>query len=486
MLLNFPITTFSGVTHLAIAIVLVAVFWLFWYHKSTSNLALAPQPSGLPLLGNLPEFIAAASRKELHLLVEEWHRTYGDVIRVKLGPVTLHFIGSDVAVKQIFDKNSAYTAERPRWIYSNETHCNKMNVLLLDASDSRWKHQRKVTHAGLTSIAMADKGLPYLNYETVQFLGQVADDIALQTDSKKLFGAIGRYTYSTFAQQTFGMEIAKPSDPVIDYIFETGEQQIQGTLPGSYLVDLIPALSRLPSWLKPWDRTGRARFARDLAWTNGRLHSVKRDIPNGYFHDAFLYRVVSDDKRMGFETEEEAAYLALMLIIGAADTSRMSTWAFLESMMLFPEVQKKLQQEIDSVVGDRLPVYEDIERIPYVRCVMKEVWRFRPPVALGHPHRITKDLTYNGFLLPKGSRVQICAWTIGHDPKRHPDPERFMPERYADDEKTVSCGGIHHISIADPNRRWKQSIRQIRHNAITSPSVLAAVYVQVSTSRIAH
>ena len=437
MFLHLASDVSNSVYLIVIAITLIG-FGLWRQYRTTSHVNLAPQPPGLPLLGNLPEFIKAASRKELHLLIEKWHRTYGDLIRVKLGPVTLHFVGSDVAVKQIFDKNSAFTAERPRWIYSNETHCGSMNVLLLDASHSRWKHQRKVTHAGLTSVAMADKGLPYLHYETARFLSQVANDAKAGSDGKELFDAIGRYTYSTFAQQTFGMEIAELRDPVIDYIFDTGEQQIQGTLPGSYIVDLLPSLASLPLWLKPWERKGRAAYRRDMSWVTERLSMIKRDIPNGYFHDAFLPRVVSDEKKMGFETEDEAAYLALMLIIGAADTSRMSTWAFLECMLLFPEVMTKLQSEIDAVVGDRMPVYEDLESIPYVRSVMKEVWRFRPPVTLGHPHRITKDLSYNGFVLPKGSRVQICSWAIGHDPRRHADPEKFMPERYTDDKTNAS------------------------------------------------
>jgi cytochrome P450 len=67
-------------------------------------------------------------------------------------------------------------------------------------------------------------------------------------------------------------------------------------------------------------------------------------------------------------------------------------------------------ERIDRVVGDRVPRYEDLELIPYVRCLMKELWRWRPPVALGHPHQTTRDLEYKGMLIPKGSRLHINAW----------------------------------------------------------------------------
>ena len=95
-------------------------------------------------------------------------------------------------------------------------------------------------------------------------------------------------------------------------------------------------------------------------------------------------------------------------------------------MLQYPDVQKKARAEIgtpnktfpeylltscptEAVVGVRVPEYADLERIPYIRCVMKEVWRWRPPVALGHPHVTTKDLIYNGKRIPKGARLHLNA-----------------------------------------------------------------------------
>jgi len=200
-------------------LVLLAVVFLVytWQQKRSSKvrLPLAPKPPGKPIVGNLPEFIAAAKKGQQHLLLEKWVRSYGDIIRVQLGPVTEHFISSDVGVKELFDRASAQTAERPRWIVSNEQICNRLNVLLLNGSDPRWKHQRKVIHAGLTSIPRADAGLPFLHYETARFLKEVADDPTAGTEGQVLWPSIGRYTYSTFAMQTFGMEVlsSSPTQP---------------------------------------------------------------------------------------------------------------------------------------------------------------------------------------------------------------------------------------------------------------------------------
>ena len=399
------------------------------------KLPLPPKPPGLPLLGNALDVISATKTGSQHLLFEQYARTHGEIVRVQVGPFTQYFINSDKAVKAFFDKASASTSERPRWIVSNEQICDQKNVLLLNASHPRWKIQRKVILQGMTSVSRADAGVTYLHYETGKFLKQVASDDVLARDSVGLFNEIGRYTYSAFASQTFGMDIPEEKDPAIEYIFRSGLEQILGTLPGSHLVDILPALDKLPLYLKPWERRARALFQDNKKWCDARMQRVEEAIEARTVNDSFLARVLQDEKGMGFEDRSEAAYLALMLIIGAADTSKMSSWSFLEAMMRFPDVQVKALAEIEAVAGaaDRLPVYEDLESIPYVRYIMKELWRWRPPVALGHPHVITKELIYNGMRLPVGSRIHLNAYAIGHDSNRHADPERFWPERYEGD-----------------------------------------------------
>lgn len=428
-----PLTLQFGLVLLFVSLIYILIRKYQQHKSDAKQLPLPPQPPGSFLTGNLSEVIAASKIGQQHLLFQRWAQEYGEVVRVRVGNLTEYFLNSDLAVKELFDKASAQTAERPRWIVSNEQICNKLNVLLLNASDPRWKHQRKVIHSGLTSVPRADAGLPFLHYETVKFMHEVANNPALGCSSKNLFAAIGRYTYSTFASQTFGMDLAEPNDPTIDYIFETGLAQILGTLPGSHIVDILPWLDNLPMFLKPWERDARRRFRRDMDWCVKRLMRIKKGKAQNVMQDAFLPRVLEDEKHLGFSSLEEAAYLSLQLIIGAADTSKMSTWSFLEAMMTYPDVQEKGHQEIMKVVGDRVPVYEDLENIAYVRCLMKELWRWRPPVALGHPHTTTRELTYGGYRIPAGSRLHLNAWAIQHDAKRHEDPDRFWPERYEND-----------------------------------------------------
>jgi len=103
-------------------------------------------------------------------------------------------------------------------------------------------------------------------------------------------------------------------------------------------------------------------------------------------------------------------------------------------MIMYPEVQRKAQEEIDRVIGnDRLPTLADQPNLPYVEAVAKEVLRWNPVAPLGSSHVVTEDDVYKGYFIPKGSRVIANIWRIMHDPAAHADPMAFKPERFLGD-----------------------------------------------------
>lgn len=80
-------------------------------------------------------------------------------------------------------------------------------------------------------------------------------------------------------------------------------------------------------------------------------------------------------------------------------------------MTLFPEVQRKAQQEIDQALGTcRLPKMADRSRLPYVNAVVKEVLRWHPVAPMGIPHMSTEDDTWGELHIPKGSLLMPNIW----------------------------------------------------------------------------
>lgn len=81
------------------------------------------------------------------------------------------------------------------------------------------------------------------------------------------------------------------------------------------------------------------------------------------------------------------------------------------AMMLYPEVQRKAQEEIDRVIGiGRLPGPADREKLPYVEAVVKETLRWHPVAPMGLPHASTEDDVYQGYFIPKNSLLFANVW----------------------------------------------------------------------------
>lgn len=86
-------------------------------------------------------------------------------------------------------------------------------------------------------------------------------------------------------------------------------------------------------------------------------------------------------------------------------------------MVVYPEVQRKAQMEIDQVIGtDRLPGFQDRQNLPYIDAMVKEVLRWHPVAPMGLPHMTTEDDIYKGYLIPKGAYLLPNIW---YEFKRH-------------------------------------------------------------------
>ncbi|KAG1725603.1 cytochrome P450, partial [Suillus lakei] len=99
--------------------------------------------------------------------------------------------------------------------------------------------------------------------------------------------------------------------------------------------------------------------------------------------------------------------------------------SFALAMVLYPDVQRRAQVEIDSVVGgDRLPTFEDRASLPYVESVLRETLRWHPILPYGVPHATLSDDIYDGYFIPKGAFHGTEKW--------YPKASSFIPERFMD------------------------------------------------------
>jgi cytochrome P450 len=86
---------------------------------------------------------------------------------------------------------------------------------------------------------------------------------------------------------------------------------------------------------------------------------------------------------------------------------------FFLALTLYPEVQRKAQEEIDRVLGPcRLPTVGDRSKLPYIEAVLKEALRWHPVAPTGIPHASTEDDTWGEYFIPKGSLLIANIWSV--------------------------------------------------------------------------
>ena len=94
----------------------------------------------------------------------------------------------------------------------------------------------------------------------------------------------------------------------------------------------------------------------------------------------------------------------------------MTIYFFFIVLAQHPELQARAQSEVDGVVGrERLPTFEDRERLPYLAALTKEVIRCHPVVPMGLPHATSEDDVHDGYFVPKGSIVLANIWYVVRD-----------------------------------------------------------------------
>lgn len=118
-----------------------------------------------------------------------------------------------------------------------------------------------------------------------------------------------------------------------------------------------------------------------------------------------------------------------MQYLGGTDTSYGTILSYFLAMIHNPEVQRKAQAEIDSVVGNgRLPCFEDRPHLPYVEGLVKEIYRtfivgplgmsnsdIDDPTLMalpGIPHMSNADDVHDGYFIPKGTIVFTNIWYV--------------------------------------------------------------------------
>jgi cytochrome P450 len=200
---------------------------------------------------------------------------------------------------------------------------------------------------------------------------------------------------------------------------------------GFYGTDYHLRLLRGPG--SPWRRLLAARAVLDRI-VHGELAHRRANPDPGRRDVLSLLLAARDADGSGFSDEEIRDQLMTLMFAGH-DTSTSTLSFLLYELARHPHVLAELQAEQDTVLGGEPPTPQQLEHdLPYLEMVLDEVLRLYPPAWIG-PRRAVHDFEFAGRTVPAGAHVNYCSWASHRLPEVFPEPEAFIPERFARERK---------------------------------------------------
>ncbi|KAJ7589603.1 cytochrome P450 [Mycena floridula] len=413
--------------HLGFALILV------WLSKKLLNIGkrekgLPPGPPTVPILGNLHIFPTEFA----HYRFTDWAREYGPIYSLKVGSGTAIVLSSVAAVKELMDKRSASTADRPP---NHMVHVitGGLNLGLAQYTEV-WRTLRKAAHTILTPQAVK-RHLPIQKAEATQLMYD------LVKDAEKFYTHIRRYSNSVIMSVLYGKRSPRYETREATAFFEMQHLWEHVLEPGAQPpVDLLPFLTYIPERWASWKRLCKQVRSLQRALYFGLLDECESRVGKGEGNGSYMEEVLEKQDALGLD-RELMGYLGGVLIEGASDTTSSFLQSLILAMVAFPEAQRKAHEELDRVIGDkRLPSFEDFQKLPYIQAIVKETHRFRPVAPLTVPHANLAVEEYGGYVIPQGTIIFVNLWCIYHDPDAFDEPEVFNPDRYLLTEHGTKLG----------------------------------------------
>ncbi|KAK4096660.1 cytochrome P450 [Parathielavia hyrcaniae] len=384
--------------------------WRLWSHRSQL-------PPG-------PKTIKTGIRKPW-VWFRELNQRYGDVVYLQMGPTPTIILGSAQAAWDLLEKRGAVYSSRPRFIMGGELLSNNLRGLMAPYS-AFWRRWRKLLHSGFMQRQSE-------SYRPVQSLESKVLMHELLTDPKNYRTHLERYAASVVVTVTYGRRVEDVrTDAVVKMNAEAMDRLTQVNIPGKFAVERYPALKYVPSIFAPWKAQVLEQRKKDVKMYTGLMEDVNQRLAAGTLPNCFAKHLLDEQHNLGM-TDLEVAYTAGTPFGAGVETSAGSLASFLLACVKFGDsFIPKAQAELDRVVGDdRLPTFDDLVSMEYIRAIVSETLRWRPVAVLGGtPHATTADDVYNGMFIPKGSTVIAPLWSIHLNESDFPDPHEFQPERF--------------------------------------------------------
>ena len=365
-------------------------------------------PGGRRVLGHALEF----GRDPLALFQRA--REHGDVVRIRFGPLHVYVLNSPGSIRQ------ALTGEaRKLGKGLNFGRAKRLigNGLVMSEGESHQRQRRLMQPAfHRTEIAryadtMRDVAVPRIS------AWPDGGTLAFDREMRSI-------TLTVLTRTLLSSDIGADSIDEIERLLRV----LLSDLVTQEITANVPGLAWVPT-----------RSNRRFGAASRRLRVLLTDIIDGYqragadYGDliSILMRARDDDSGAGMTSQQLRDEATTLVIAGSETTGNTMAWACY-LLAQHPQIQERLQDEVDLVLDGADASYETLNKLPFTRAVITEALRLYSPVWI-LPRRALVDVELGGHLLRAGSRIFFSPYALNRDARLHRDPGRFEPDRWASD-----------------------------------------------------
>ncbi len=362
-----------------------------------------PGPKPHFLIGNMP----LASPDPLPIF-SAWAAEFGDIFYYRAAWLHVYFLNHPDLIEEVLIRNPRNflkdrVVRNSRWFFGEG--------LLTNEGDS-WLRQRRLSAPAFHRERVSTYGSIMTSYAE-QMLANWKDGETLDIHQEMM-----RLTLQIVVRALFNVEAEQSAE------ISQALNLIMSNTTGVRI--LLPPIARyLPT---PRMITFRRAVARmdDTVYSIIAQHRANK-IDSGDLLSMLMAARDEDGSRMSDKQLRDE--VLTFLIAGHETTALTLTWTWY-LLAQHPEVEKKLHQELDRVLGGRVPEFSDLPSLTYTERVIKESMRLYPP-AWSLARTVISDFELRGYRIPAGANVVMSQWIMHRNATYFPEPEKFDPDRWS-------------------------------------------------------
>nr|XP_043612415.1 iridoid oxidase-like [Erigeron canadensis] len=415
---------------------ILLVLWVYWAiqrrrrYLSSKARSLPPGPTPWPVVGNIFQL---GFVKIPHESFAQLARVHGPhVMTLWLGSMCTVVISSNEAAREMFKNHDMDLAGRKVYECMKGDYGDEVGSMITAQYGPNWRLLRKLstTEFFLNSRLDATSSIRTRCIDKlVQSIQDASGNGANQIDVGRFFFLMA---FNLIGNLMFSRDLLdSKSKKGAEFFYHAGKVMEYAGKPN--VADFMPFLR----WLDPQGiRKNMQNHIREAFRIAGgfikeRLDEESVDKRNKDYLDVLLeYRGDGIEGPSKFSSTSINIIVFEMFTAGTDTTTSTLEWAMAE-LLHNPHIYKKLQAELQTTIRHDEKIEEKhIDRLPYLKAVIKETLRLHPPLPFLVPHKAMQSCEMLGFTIPKETQVLVNVWAIGRDPKTWKDPSKFDPDRF--------------------------------------------------------